>query len=243
MRGRPRKCGKLQMSMYGTKAAGQNWQKEVTETMVKLGFKAGKLSPVIFHHDQKGMRTLVHGDDSVSSAIPEDLKWLQEELAKKYEITTKIMGEKPDMEKEVKILNRTLKWIDGVGIQYEVGSKHAEKIIKETRADKMKGLHVPIVREDSAESDEHKERSIEEMKRRSKLGHKAEKSGEVLDPRETTRFRALAARANFLAVDRPDIIFAAKELTRKMAEPTKEDWEKLVRPGRHLKTRPKLKIW
>ena len=26
----------------------QNWQKEVTETMVKLGFKVGKSSPVIF---------------------------------------------------------------------------------------------------------------------------------------------------------------------------------------------------
>ena len=65
----------------------------------------------------------------------------------------------------------------------------------------------------------------------------------MLDPRETTRFRALAARANFLAVDRPDIIFAAKKLTRKMAEPTKEDWEKLVRLGRYLKTRPKFKIW
>ena len=118
------------------------------------------------------------------------------------------------MEKEVKILNQTLKGIDGVGIQYEADSKHAEKIIKEMGADKMKGLQVPIVREDSAESDEHKEKSIEDMKRRSKLGQKDEKSGEVLDPRETTRFRALAARANFLAVARPDIIFAAKELTK-----------------------------
>ena len=27
------KCGKLQMSMYGTKAAAQNWQKEVTEKL------------------------------------------------------------------------------------------------------------------------------------------------------------------------------------------------------------------
>ena len=66
------KCGKLHMSMYGTKAAAQNWQKEVTETMVKLGFKVGKSSPVIFHHDQKGMRILVHGDDFVSSGRPED---------------------------------------------------------------------------------------------------------------------------------------------------------------------------
>ena len=73
------KCGKLQMSMYGTKAAAQNWQKEVTETMVKVGFKVGKSSPVILNHSQKEIRTLVHGDDFVSSGRPEDLKWLQEE--------------------------------------------------------------------------------------------------------------------------------------------------------------------
>ena len=135
--------------------------------MVKLGFKVGKSSPVIFNHDQKGIRTLVHGDDFVSSGRPEDLKWLSEELEKKYDITTKIMGEKPDMEKEVQIRNRTLRWIDGVGIQSEADSKHAEKIIKETGADKMKGLQAPIVREDSAESDEHKEKSMDEIKIRS----------------------------------------------------------------------------
>ena len=87
----------------------------------------------------------------------------------------------------------------------------------------MGGLQVPIVREDGTESDEHKEKSIEDMKRKSKWGQKAEKSGVVLDPRKSTKFRVLAARANFLAVDRPDIIFAAKEVTRRMAEPTKED--------------------
>ena len=33
----------------------------------------------------------------------------------------------------------------------------------------------------------------------------------VVPEREHTRFRALAARANFLAADRPDIIYSAKE--------------------------------
>ena len=41
-------CAKLRMSMYGTKAAAQNWQKKVQETMASLGFSIGKASPVLF---------------------------------------------------------------------------------------------------------------------------------------------------------------------------------------------------
>ena len=34
---------KLRMSMYGTKAAAQNWQKKVQETMTTFGFLIGKV--------------------------------------------------------------------------------------------------------------------------------------------------------------------------------------------------------
>ena len=41
-------CAKLRMSMNGTKAAAQNWQKKVQETMATLGLSIGKASPVLF---------------------------------------------------------------------------------------------------------------------------------------------------------------------------------------------------
>ena len=44
--------------------------------------------------------------------------------------------------------------------------------------------------------------------------------GQILNPVETTRYRALAATANFLAIDRGDIVCCGKELTRHMATPT-----------------------
>ena len=44
--------------------------------------------------------------------------------------------------------------------------------------------------------------------------------GQILSPVETTRYTALAATANFLAIDRGDIVHCAKELTRHMATPT-----------------------
>ena len=46
--------------------------------------------------------------------------------------------------------------------------------------------------------------------------------GAVPDDSERTMFRALAARAMYLSLDGPDIIFASKELCRDSAAPTKE---------------------
>ena len=41
----------------------------------------------------------------------------------------------------------------------------------------------------------------------------------MLDPAASSKFRAHAARANYLAADRPDLQFAAKEVCRDMATP------------------------
>ena len=43
---------------------------------------------------------------------------------------------------------------------------------------------------------------------------------EFLSEDEATRYRAAAARANYLSADRPDILFAAKEACRFMAKPS-----------------------
>ena len=75
---------KLRMSMYGTKAAAQNWQKKFQETMATFGFTSGKASPVLFCHPQ--MKCLVHGDDFVVSGEPVDLIWMRNELESELDI-------------------------------------------------------------------------------------------------------------------------------------------------------------
>ena len=73
---------------------------------------------------------------------------------------------------------------------------------------------------------------IVEKRKLVKLGMKEQPLiGQILNPVETTRCRALAATANFLAIDRGDIVYCAKELTRHVATPTTADWEKMVRLG------------
>ena len=67
--------------------------------------------------------------------------------------------------------------------------------------------------------------------------------GQILSPAETTRFRALAATANFPAIDRGDTVYCAKELTRHMATPTTTDLERLVGLGSYLMNKPRVRLW
>ena len=69
-----------------------------------------------------------------------------------------------------------------------------------------------------------------------------EEEKELLAPKQSKEYRALAARANYLAPDRADIQYAVKEICRGMANPTRGDWRKLKRLGRFLIGRPRVVI-
>ena len=82
-----------------------------------------------------------------------------------------------------------------------------------------------------------------------KVGARAAKFAERLaDPvdvptgEDATSYRALAARANYLALDRPDIAFASNELCRCFAHPTRSAVDLLKRLCRYLLLCPRL-VW
>ena len=57
---------------------------------------------------------------------------------------------------------------------------------------------------------------------------------------DATRYRAIVARCNFLSIDRPDLMFASKECSRHMSNPTNGAWAAIKRVGRYLISRPRL---
>ena len=61
-----------------------------------------------------------------------------------------------------------------------------------------------------------------------------------LSPSDATAYRAAAARLNYMAQDRPDAMFAAKECSRRMSRPTDKDWELVVRLVRYFIDKPRL---
>ena len=78
-----------------------------------------------------------------------------------------------------------------------------------------------------------------------RLGTTAVKKQELLDnigdhlsSEQATAYRALAARANYLSLDRPDISFAAKELCLQFSQPTEQSIKALKRLVRYLVGRP-----
>ena len=213
-------CGKLNYSLYGTRDAAHNWEEAYTEFMISIGFKQGLTSPCIFHHVERDVITVVHGDDFTSLATENNLKWLTEQFKTRFEIKDKgILG--PDIHdaKEVRLLNRIIAW-DPDGIRLEADQRHAEILVRQLGLESAKGLDLPGVKDTSEEDAD-------------------EASGQPVDAVQATLYRACAARCNFLSLDRPDIQFAAKEVSRGMAKPTPADFIKLKRLARYIKQNPR----
>ena len=70
-------CGELHKPMYGTRDAAQNWEFEYSEFMEGVGFKRGKSSPCVFHHPERGVRAVIHGDDFTILGNTSDLDWFR----------------------------------------------------------------------------------------------------------------------------------------------------------------------
>ena len=67
----------LNLSLYGTRDAAQNWTQEYTRALVAAGFTVGKASPCNFYHKKLGMALSVHGDDFTVSGPEPALEWLK----------------------------------------------------------------------------------------------------------------------------------------------------------------------
>ncbi len=67
-----------------------------------------------------------------------------------------------------------------------------------------------------------------------------EQEDELLNAAEARRFRAHAARANYLSMDRDDMQLAAKEVCKDMARPQRSSWLRLKSLGRYLLECPVL---
>merc|ERR1712147_39673 len=63
-----------------------------------------------------------------------------------------------------------------------------------------------------------------------------------LPDKKISPYRAVVARANYLAADRPDCQYASKEVCRWMSKPTEVSLKAVKRLGRYLRGRPRL-VW
>ena len=68
-------------------------------------------------------------------------------MAKQYEIKVRVMGRDDDMDKEIRVPNRTLA-CGANGITYELDQRHAEIIVREMHVEKGKTVTTPALPDD-----------------------------------------------------------------------------------------------
>jgi hypothetical protein len=141
-------------------------------------------------------------------------------LEKRFEIKTKVIGQGSDEVLEARVLNRVIR-VGGEGWEYEPDQRHAELIVE--------GMGLTDAKEVSTPGEDEKKWEEEENDKK-------------LESIEATKFRRVAARANYLAADRVDIMYAVKEICREMAAPTIGGKRKLKRLARYLKGRPRATL-
>ena len=98
----------------------------------------------------------VHGDDFTVVAPTEDLKWFEGKMKQKFELKVDYLGPDEGKSKELRVLNRVLRWSRG-GIEYEPDQRHAEMIIEEMGMIGAKPVNTPTVHEDKEEAEAREE--------------------------------------------------------------------------------------
>ena len=205
------KCGLLRRHMYGTRAAADGWQQEYSSFLKSIGFRQGEACQCLFYHDQRGVACSVHGDDFTTAGPKCELDIFEDQLEAKYELKKGgRLGPGPSDCKEITVLNRVIRWTEE-GVEYEADPRQAEK--------SLEGLSLD-----------------DTCKARATPGQKPVvdnlKNDKALSVEDHTICRALAARANYLAQDRIDLQFSAKEGCRFMSAPTETPKEALRWLGR-----------
>ena len=115
----------MNLSVDGARDAAKNWTQTYTAFLEQIGFATGLVSTCNFTHRNRLLAMTVHGDDFTASGSDLDLAWLQAQFKKRFEVKVQILGPGPGQEREVRILNRVIRWTVH-GIEYEPDQRHAE---------------------------------------------------------------------------------------------------------------------
>ena len=156
----------------------------------------------------------VHGDDFIVLGTREQVLWFRTGVAKIWDV--KERGALGYEVNEIQILGRLARRHTG-GDSLEADPKHTNILIDRAGLTAgSKGVSTP--------------------------GEKSAYTGEEepLKDGERSEYRSRCMRGSYLALDRPDLIYAVKETSRRMAEPCDSDSGKLQRIARFLLKRQRL---
>ena len=204
----PGVCGKLRKTMYGSLDAGQRWGEHYAQVLETGGFSRGVAPPSHFLHKDLETYILVHGDDFFIVGRQEGRKYSLSLLRGAYELSKVVtLGPGSSQSRTASFLGRTLQW----GIEYEPDQQHVSRAVKALGLTGAKGVATPGTDDVGGP----KASQISELRRTEKRHDPREEVREEddhLTGEELKLFQSVAARFNFLAMDRPDLLYPVKEL-------------------------------
>ena len=151
-----------------------------------------------------------------------------------------IAGAGPKCDRQVRILGRIISYSDE-GWQMEADPQHLEVAASQLGLSNAKGVASPIA-EDSGALSAAAIRTI-----RLELGqggapsvNRVNDEGSLLSEESKKLYQSIAARLNYLSLDRPDVGFSVKELMRRMSAPYDANLVALKRVVRYLLSMPRV---
>ena len=233
-------CGRLKVSMYGTRDAALNWATEYGDTLKAAGFKQGIANPCLFWNAASEVAIMVHGDDFVAVGHESKLEATKKVLMDKYKIKVETLGNGVGESKEIRVLNKIIRRTED-GVEMEADPRHAELVVRQLGLEEAKSSATPGVKTarfssvrggDGGEASKGWQDSME--------AEEDAAGEEEMCAEDAKKYRGVVARLNYIAPERVDMQFAVKEAARSMAKPKVKDWNALVRLGKYLKGRPRM---
>ena len=132
------KVGLMKKSMYGTRDAASNWERDWQENVKKSGFQLGLSWKNLFQEDR--VSGLTHGDDFVLTGPTKKLVEFERKMTSVYPIKAKIIGF--GSPKSIKTLNTRLHW-GKRGIVYPHDPRHVDVRVKDLGLEHSNSVQTP----------------------------------------------------------------------------------------------------
>ena len=112
--------------------------------LVTNGFQVGKACPALFRHEGEEIIGLVHGDDFLTLSDDRGQDFFEKCLKERYQYKMRgRLGPRPNDAREVRVLNRYIRWPAGGDPEYEADPGHAQLILKSLGLEQAKDVNSP----------------------------------------------------------------------------------------------------
>ena len=165
--------------LHSVRKAAISWEKNFGEKLAAVGFNWSRAAPTTFSNPATKVRLVVRGDDFTFSGTQVELEKMRGLFKKWHDVKDRgIMWSV----KGVVIFGRTLKFTE-MGLEFTADGKHRDTILDELGLElESKSLGCPALRAD-------------------KMDEAADE--DELPKEDVAIFRSVAARSNYLGMDRP----------------------------------------